>query len=133
MLHNIVPAPSSVTVTSNMTNPIWPIGSNVNLTCTVKLSSAVDVPVTVNTVWTGPAGFSTNVTAQPVTGSTTTYTSTAIVRSFEREQSGNYTCRATLTFESSFVEASGPKSGITLITTGIMNKLFSRNNSINNN
>ena len=132
MLHNIVPAPSSVTVTSNMPNPIWPIGSNVTLTCTVKLSPAVDIPVTVNTVWTGPAGFSTNITAQPVTGSTTTYTSTAIVRSFEREQSGNYTCRATLTFESSFVDAT-PKSGIIFITTGITKKLFSRNNSTNNN
>ena len=111
-----------------MPDPIWPIGSNVTLICTVELSPAVDVAVTVNTVWTGPAGFSTTNTAQPVMGSNTTYTSTAIVRSFGREQSGNYTCRATLTFESSFIEASGPKSGIAFITTGIYNiikKVFS--------
>ena len=121
---------------SNMRNPIWPIGSNVTLMCTVELSPAVDIPVTVNTVWTGPAGFSTNITALPVMGSTTTYTNTPIVRSFERNKSGNYSCMATLTFESSFVEASGPKSGIAFITTGIYNiikKVFSCNNSTNNN
>ena len=53
-----LPVPSSVRVTSDQTNPLamWPIGS-VTLTCTVELSPSVDVPVTVNTAWTGPAGF----------------------------------------------------------------------------
>ena len=115
-----------------MSNPIWPIGSNVTLTCTVELSSEVDVPVTVNTVWTGPDGFSTNITAQPVMESNTTYTSTVIIKSFRRDQSGSYTCLATLTFESSFVETS-PKSGITSVTTGIIKKVFSCNNRTNNN
>ena len=38
---------------------ISPIHASVNVTliCTVELSPAVDVPVTVSTVWTGPAGF----------------------------------------------------------------------------
>ena len=41
-----------------MISPILTLASvNVTLICTVKLSPAVDVPVTVNTVWTGPAGF----------------------------------------------------------------------------
>ena len=66
------------------------------LICTVKLSPAVDVHVTVITVWTGPAGFMINNTAQPVMGSTTTYTSRAMVRPFGTAQSGNYTCTATL-------------------------------------
>ena len=79
-------------VTSNKANPIRPVGSNVILACTVELSSAVDVPVTVNTVWTGPAGFSTTNTAQPVMGSTTTYTSTVIVHSFGKNQNGEYRC-----------------------------------------
>ena len=103
-----------------MPNPIWPIGSNVTLTCTVELSSVVDVPVTVNTVWTGPAGFNTTNTAQPVIDTITTYVSIVVVRSFGREQSGNYNCTATLTFESPFVVPSGPKSGSVTITTGII-------------
>ena len=87
-----VPAPTSVTVTNGSVN----VGSTVTLTCTVELSPAVDVPVTVNTVWTGPDGFMTTNTAQPVMGSTTTYTSTAMVSSFGRDQSGDYTCTATV-------------------------------------
>ena len=44
-------------VNSSKSNPIHPIGSDVNLTCTVALNpAAVDVPVTVNIVWMGPAG-----------------------------------------------------------------------------
>ena len=81
-------------VTTSQANPIRPIGSAVTLTCTVELSPLVDVPVTVTTMWTGPAGFMTINTAQPVMGSTTTYTSTAMVSSFGRDQSGVYSCRA---------------------------------------
>ena len=44
----------SVYATSHPVRIIRPIGSNVTLTCTVELSPVVDVPVTVNTVWTGP-------------------------------------------------------------------------------
>ena len=96
-----VSAPTYVTVTYSSVI----VGSTVTLTCTVKLSPAVDVPVTVNTVWTGPAGFSTTNTAQVMAGSTTTYTSTALVSSFGRAQSGNYTCTATVSsrFHSSLV------------------------------
>ena len=62
----------------------------------MELSPLVDVPVTVNTVWTGPAGFMTTNTAQPVMGSTTTYISSVVVSSFGRDQSGDYTCTATV-------------------------------------
>ena len=62
----------------------------------MELSPAVDVPVTVNTVWTGPNGFMTTNIAQSVMGINTTYTSTAMVNSFGRNQSGNYTCTATV-------------------------------------
>ena len=107
---------------SDPVSPIRPVGSNVTLTCTVELSPAVDVPVTVNTVWTGPDEFNTTNTAQPVMGSTTTYTSTPIVSSFRSDHSGNYTCTATVTFESPFVKASDPMFGIASITTGIYSK-----------
>ena len=73
--HFPVPNPM-VVVSSDPVSPIWPVGSDVNLTCTVELSPAVDVPVTVNTVWTGPDGFMTTNTAQPVT---TTYTSICLL------------------------------------------------------
>ena len=75
----------------------------VTLTCTVKLSPAVDVPVTVNTVWTGPDGCTTTKTAQPAMESNTTYTSIAMVSSFGRNQSGNYTCTAILSSPSPFL------------------------------
>ena len=107
-------------VTSHPISPIRPIGSNVTLICTVEFSPAVDVLVTVNTVWTGPAGFSTNNTAQPVTGSTTTYTSTATVREFGRDHSGDYTCRATVSSVSPALPASS-QSDTDLITTGKKN------------
>ena len=96
-------------ISSDPTSPIHPAGSPVNLTCTVKLSP-LNVPVTVNTVWTGPAEFRTTNTAHPVIGSTTNYTSTVTISPFGREQSGNYVCRATInpdTLITSGMEASG--------------------------
>ena len=110
--------PNSVTVTSDPVSPVRPIGSAVTLTCTVELSPSVDVPVTVNTVWTGPAGFMTTNTAQPLMGSTTTYTSTAMVNSFQRNQSGNYSCRATVSSSSPVLTDSSPISDTKRITTG---------------
>ena len=93
----LVLAPTSVIVAP----PLVPIiiGSSINLTCTVELSPFVDVPVTVTTEWTEPAGFMTSNTTQQAIGSrTTTYTSTAMVSSSRsgREQTGNYTCKATV-------------------------------------
>ena len=67
------------------------------LICSVELSPSVDVPVTVNTVWTGPAGLATSSVAQPVAGSTTLYHSLTAVTSFGIDQSGEYTCSATIT------------------------------------
>ena len=112
---HIVPAPSHLTITSIPISPIRPIGSDVLLTCAVELNPLVDVPVTVNTVWTGPAGFMTTNTAM---GSSTTYTSTAMVSSFEREKSGDYTCAATISSMSSFLFSSESQSETTKITVG---------------
>ena len=95
----LVPAPTRVAV-APLAVPI--IESSINLTCTVELimSQLVDVPVTVTTEWTGPAGLMTSNIAQPVMGSdpTTYYISTAMVNASMsgREQSGNYTCKATV-------------------------------------
>ena len=123
----IVPDPVSVTVTSDPVSPIHPFEyPNVTLTCTVELSPAADVPVTVNTVWTGPAEFNT---AQPVMGSITTYISTAMVRSFNRNKSGNYTCRATVNSESPFITNSSLSGGKRVTTGKICRLPFYSHNS----
>ena len=110
---SLVPPP---TVTIN--NGTIAIGSAVTLTCTVELDPVVDVPVTVTTVWTGPAGFMTTTTAQPVMGSTTTYTSIAMVNSFGRDKFGNYECTATVSSTSSFITGSMASASISVIITG---------------
>ena len=113
-----VPIPE-VMISSDPVNPIQLMGSDVTLTCTVELDPAVDVPVAVNTVWTGPAGFfMTTNTAQPVMGSTTTYTSIAMVSSFGRDHSGVYTCTATVSSSSSLLTDSGAQSGTARVTVG---------------
>ena len=82
-------------IVSNQTNPIRPIGSAVLLTCTVELSLAVDVPVTVNNIHlSDPAESSLTTTTPSVSGST--YTTTATISSFGREQSGTYTCTVSI-------------------------------------
>ena len=114
-----VSAPTSVMVTP----PVVPIivGSSISLTCTVELSPLVDVPVIVNTVWTGPDGFMTTNTAQPVSGNTTTtYASTATVSSPGREQSGNYSCRATVrAVSSSIIDSVGYSSSRVIVGKAI--------------
>ena len=101
--------------------PIIPIivGSSINLTCTVELNPLVDVPVNVTTEWSGPDGFTIANTAQPVIGSpATTYTSTAMVSSSGREQTGNYTRKATVrsvTPAQSLIESVGYSSSRVIV------------------
>ena len=112
-------------VTSHPVSPVQPIGSNVTLMCTVELSPAVTASMTVNTVWTGPAGFSTTNTEQLVMGSNTNYVSTATVKSFKRNSSGDYICRATVISESKVLAS---LSGIKRITAGKTFEKFSHTN-----
>ena len=118
----IVPAPSSVTVTSDQANPlaVRPVGMDtVTLTCTVVLDASVDVSVTVNTMWTGPAGVALSPT-DPVEVSSRRYTSTVTVSSFGRDQSGEYTCTATVSSASPspLITGNPSMSGTSRITTG---------------
>ena len=99
-----------VLIASNLENPIRPTGSTVILTCTVELSPFVDVPVTVNTVWTGPAGFTTTNTTWPIVGNSTTHICTTTISSFRREQSGAYACTVTISSTSPFLINSDPKT-----------------------
>ena len=115
-----VPAPSFVILSSSTPNPVRPIGSAVTLTCTVQveLSQAVDVPMAINTVWTGPNGFTTTNTSWLVMS---TYTSiAAVIYSFGRNESGMYTCAAALTASSTHIYLINGSitSGSVQVTTG---------------
>ena len=85
-------------------------GASVTLTCTVELSPAVDVPVTVNTEWTGPADvmFMPTDPVPAVMVNTTTYVSTVSVSA---ARTGSYTCQANITSDEII-------SGSTDITVG---------------
>ena len=112
----LVPPPISAMISSNRTIPIRPVGSTVTLTCTVVLAEYIDSLI-VNTQWTGPNGFSENGMVQRM-GSNTTYTSTAMVSSFGRNQSGNYTCTTTVSSESLFLITSNSQSRTLHVTVG---------------
>ena len=109
-------------LSSDIPNPIPPFGSNFTLTCTVELSPAVDVPVTVNTVLANPAGFMTTSTAQPVMGSSTNYVTTFMISSFRRSDSGLYTCGTTvrLTSTNAYISDSNTVIHSIRVTTGEM-------------
>ena len=118
----IVPAPLvSVTVTNNTTNPTWPIGDNVTLICIVELSLVVDIPVTVNTTWRGPAGFMENPMALSDVANTS-YSSMVTISSFENIHSGDYICTAEIMAMevslSQYLNDSRIVSNETRITTG---------------
>ena len=107
-----------VTITSDPVSPVQPVGAAVYLTCVVELSPSVNVSMTVNTVWTGPDNFSRNIMAQQM-GSTTTYTSTAMVSSFGRNQSGIYTCTAAVSpISFRFILTSDSQIEMSRITVG---------------
>ena len=120
----IVPAPSLVTL-SNISNPIRPIGSSITLTCTVELSPAVDVPLTVNAVWSGPYGV-TILPNNTIMWNLTVYISTAMISSFGREQFGEYSCNTSISATSpkTFLLSSATVTGTARITVGKATKLL---------
>ena len=80
---------------SDSPNPILS-GSSPTLTCAVELSPAVDVPVTVNTEWTGPDGSILTSAASPIMNSFTHYTSDAKLNYIESADSGDYNCTVSI-------------------------------------
>ena len=78
----------------------------------------VNIPVTVVTEWTGPAGLMITNTGQSIMSSTINYISTVAVGSFGKDESGLYTCKATATTTSSFLRDSASRSGTATITVG---------------
>ena len=108
-----VPAPANVTVTPSVGTII--AGSSPNLTCTVELSPSVDVPVTVETVWSGPAS-TTVTTTNSMMESLTRY---IILGMVDEARNGSYTCQATVSSSSEFTTDGGMTSGSTTITVGM--------------
>ena len=102
-----VSAPTSMMCKSAPPNPVPPIGLAITLTCIVyvELGPAVDIPVILNTVWTGPDEFAATNISQPTFGmsSTTFIISRAVISSFRRTQSGVYTCTGSLNASSSSI------------------------------
>ena len=91
-------------------------GSSFNLTCTVELSPAVDVPVTVATEWSGPAEtmFLQNMVVPATMVNLTVYTSTVTV---DAARNGSYTCQAVITSHEAM-------SASTNITIGMFSNIF---------
>ena len=75
----------------------------------------MDVPVTVTTEWTAPAG-TTVIPTSSVMKSLTRYTITVMV---DAARNGSYTCQATLSSSSQFITDSGMTSGTTTIVVGM--------------
>ena len=98
-----------MTVTASPDNTISTRGSSLILTCTIELSEAVDTAVSVNTVLSGPSG--TQFTSVAIMKNNTTYTSLASFSSSVSSDSGEYTCRVTVSSTSPFVETSNGAVG----------------------
>ncbi len=114
-----VPGPS-VSVTSNSTDPA-PYMSTIQLTCSVSLSEAVDVGVTISIEWTGPGTSSLPPTAQNVSllGSELLATSTLTLEDVIPERdAGDYTCTVTVSSNvlMEFIADSEPISDSTTIS-----------------
>ena len=116
-LTQIVPPPTAVTVTASPDDPFIVEDHPLNLTCSIELSDAVDIAVTVNTVWSGPSGTQFTTTTSVATRMTaTTYTSTATISSVETSDSGEYICTATVSSTSPFLIDSDKVFGVRTIT-----------------
>ena len=89
--------------------------SKLDLYCRVEPISGCSSDFEHSLVWTGPAGFMTTTIAQPVMGSTTNYTSAAVVVSIGSNESGNYSCTVNDGTVSSFYVDSVEYSAILLV------------------
>ena len=92
-----VPGPASVALSSITSNPIQP-GSDVILICNVSLNGGpeIDIPLTVNIELSKSDPVGSPLTTTPLSMSGLLYSTTTMVSSFGRNQSGVYTCMSTV-------------------------------------
>ena len=120
-LHNTVPDPVSVLVESVGTQgkPLFLQSSgnvtNVILSCRIQLNPAVNVPVTIETSWTGPDGFTFKDTAMNVFS--VYYTSMVNVSSLNLKKAGVYHCTTTVmpSSENEFIMNKGTEENNTTL------------------
>ena len=104
-----MPAPTAVTITAPV-DVIVAGSRSLTLTCTVNLSPAVNIPVNVTIVWSGPDVMFLPANPVPaVMVSIVTYTSNIAV---DVAKNGSYTCQAIVT-------SGGTTTGTTNITVGM--------------
>ena len=95
---HVVPSPSSITLSSREVNSIQLVGSDITLTCAVKLHPAIlgsEIFLLVVDAQLSRDGTPLALTGPIVTGTTFTYT--AQMNVFGKSDYGNYTCTATVT------------------------------------
>ena len=112
-------------MTSDPPSPIRPIGTSVSLNCSCDIAQSVPaeyidtLDITVSISLQDPSGRQLATNAPLVSG--TVYTSSAMISSFGRDQSGVYTCTASVSTSSAFI--TGREISIQKrVTTG--NKFF---------
>ena len=120
-MHISVPVANSLNVMSDPVSPIQPVGSDVTLTCTVELSPSVvnsDLSVLMVDAQLSRDGTPLTLTGPTVAGTTFTYT--IQLDSFGRNDSGNYTCTATVRPHpnSTFLAGNDTLSDTVRITSG---------------
>ena len=94
-----VPAPD-VSLSLNTDNGTVYQGTELVITCTVTVDSAVDTDYDINITWTSdPAGVmnGTYITISDITDSRPEYTSTVTISPVNTTDSATYTCRANVT------------------------------------
>ena len=124
-----VPAPISVML-NNVPDitPIPPFGTDVSLTCTVLLTSGPEINVPLNVTFellrTDPT--TSPISTTTLSGSSSAYVTSAMIRSFERSNSGVYTCRARVSSASAntYLLESDTADNSRRITTGAMDMII---------
>ena len=118
-----VPPLTDVSIVSDPPSPIRPIGARVRLNCSYDTASSLpseytDVDIIVRFSLTDATGRRLVTTAPMVSGSV--YSSSAVINSFQWDQSGLYNCQVDVNTRSSFIVGTG-KFTMKRITVG--NKL----------
>ena len=119
-----VAPPASVSISSNPPNPISDM-STVTVTCTVELNNLAILQselslVIVEAELTIPSGATLSISNPMISGTTFTYSTQ--LNSFERSDSGNYVCTATVRPQSTatYLTGVGMLSNTIIITVGMV-------------
>ena len=113
------PVTVEIVTTSTQNMPIFlprSTDTNVNLTCTVRLESTVNVPVTVQTEWSRE-GSSFQRNPNTHTHNLNTYSSMITIRSINVSDAGKYSCDATVSKTSnSYITGEGKNNETTTLS-----------------